>query len=45
MRSNGCGDLREQNIDQQVQLCGWVGRRRDHGGGLFIDLRHRSSTE
>ena len=24
MRSNGCGDLREQNIDQQVQLCGWV---------------------
>ena len=44
MRSNGCGDLREQNIDQQVQLCGWVDRRRDHGGVIFIDLRDRSGT-
>ena len=41
MRSNGCGDLREQNIDQQVQLCGWVDRRRDHGGVIFIDIRVR----
>ena len=44
MRSNGCGDLREHNIDQQVQLCGWVDRRRDHGGVIFIDLRDRSGT-
>ncbi len=44
MRSNGCGDLREQNINQQVQLCGWVDRRRDHGGVIFIDLRDRSGT-
>ena len=44
MRSNGCGDLREQNIDDAVQLCGWVDRRRDHGGVIFIDLRDRSGT-
>ena len=44
MRSNGCGDLREQNIDQQVQLCGWVDRSRDHGGVIFVDLRDRSGT-
>ena len=44
MRSNGCGDLREQQIDKQVQLCGWVDRRRDHGGVIFIDLRDRSGT-
>ncbi len=44
MRSNGCGDLREQNIDNAVQLCGWVDRRRDHGGVIFIDLRDRSGT-
>ena len=44
MRSNGCGDLREQHIDTQVQLCGWVDRRRDHGGVIFIDLRDRSGT-
>ena len=44
MRSNGCGDLREQHIDAIVQLCGWVDRRRDHGGVIFIDLRDRSGT-
>ena len=44
MRSNGCGDLRKQQIDDQVQLCGWVDRRRDHGGVIFIDLRDRSGT-
>ena len=43
MRSNGCGDLREQNIDNSVQLCGWHGRR-DHGGVIFIDLRDRSGA-
>ncbi len=44
MRSKGCGDLREQNINEQVELCGWVDRRRDHGGVIFIDLRDRSGT-
>ena len=44
MRSNGCGDLRKQQIDDQVQLCGWVDRRRDHGGVIFIDLRDRTGT-
>ena len=44
MRSNGCGELREQQIDNNVQLCGWVDRRRDHGGVIFIDLRDRSGT-
>ena len=44
MRSNGCGDLRKQQIDEQVQLCGWVDRRRDHGGVIFIDLRDRSGV-
>ena len=44
MRSNGCGDLRKQHIDKQVQLCGWVDRRRDHGSVIFIDLRDRSGT-
>jgi aspartyl-tRNA synthetase len=44
MRSNGCGDLRETQVDEQVKLCGWVDRRRDHGGVIFIDLRDRTGT-
>jgi aspartyl-tRNA synthetase len=44
MRSHGCGDLRSDAVDQTVQLCGWVDRRRDHGGVIFIDLRDRSGT-
>ena len=41
MRSHYCGDLTESLIDQEVELCGWVHRRRDHGGVIFIDLRDR----
>ena len=41
MRSHYCGELNSKNIDQEVQLCGWVHRRRDHGGVIFIDLRDR----
>ena len=44
MRSHGCGDLRSDAVDQTVQLCGWVDRRRDHGGVIFIDLRDRTGT-
>ena len=44
MRSHGCGDLRADHAGQAVQLCGWVDRRRDHGGVIFIDLRDRSGT-
>ncbi len=44
MRSHGCGDLRNDAIGDDVQLCGWVDRRRDHGGVIFIDLRDRSGT-
>ena len=41
MRSHYCGQLNSSHIDQEVQLCGWVHRRRDHGGVIFIDLRDR----
>jgi aspartyl-tRNA synthetase len=42
MRSNYCGDLRLEHLDKIVTLFGWVDRRRDHGGVIFIDLRDRS---
>ncbi len=41
MRSVYCGALNASNIGQEVSLCGWVDRRRDHGGVIFIDLRDR----
>ncbi len=41
MRSDYCGTLTAAHIDQEVTLCGWVDRRRDHGGVIFIDLRDR----
>ncbi len=41
MRTQYCGALNASYIDQEVTLCGWVDRRRDHGGVIFIDLRDR----
>ncbi len=39
MRNEFCGQVTEKYLDQQVEVCGWVGNRRDHGGVIFIDLR------
>ncbi|MGI9285827.1 MAG: amino acid--tRNA ligase-related protein, partial [Pseudomonadales bacterium] len=39
MRSHYCGNLRPEHNDQDVTLCGWVHRRRDHGGVIFLDMR------
>ena len=41
MRSNYCGLVTEALMGQTVSLCGWVNRRRDHGGVIFVDLRDR----
>src|ERR1700744_704359 len=38
-RTHRCGDLRAANVGERVRLSGWIHRKRDHGGVLFIDLR------
>ena len=39
MRSHYCGEITTKNLDKEVTLCGWVHKRRDHGGVIFVDLR------
>ncbi|MGV6807185.1 MAG: aspartate--tRNA ligase [bacterium] len=41
MRTTHCGLVSKSDIGQEVTLCGWVDRRRDHGGVIFVDLRDR----
>jgi aspartyl-tRNA synthetase len=44
MRSHYCGLVDEKLIDETVTLCGWVDRRRDHGGVIFLDMRDREGS-
>ncbi len=44
IRNKGCGEIRESDIGKYIDLCGWVFRRRDHGGLIFVDLRDRSGV-
>ena len=42
MRTHYCGEVAEGDVGSRVELCGWVHRRRDHGGVIFLDVRDRA---
>lgn len=44
MRSHYCGRVTEEFIGEEVTICGWVHRRRDHGGVIFLDMRDREGV-
>ncbi len=44
LRTHEAGKLRKEQAGTEVVLTGWVGRRRDHGGIAFLDLRDKSGT-
>ena len=39
MKSHYCGEITSSNLKEEVMICGWVHRRRDHGGVIFLDIR------
>ena len=39
MKSHYCGEITSSNLKEEVTICGWVHRRRDHGGVIFLDVR------
>lgn len=41
IRTHYCGELNKKNIGQNIEICGWTNRRRDHGGVIFLDMRDK----
>ena len=39
MKSHYCGEITSKNLKEDVTICGWIHRRRDHGGVIFLDVR------